>query len=90
MKNLGNGEYILEANLRVAELATLEMTSNSDELQYLQIADENGIMVYGKIAINGINITSWDVSDDDIVQQNIMVLSHVVMCNLLQVKVLKY
>lgn len=48
------------------------MTSNgADNLQYLKIAGENGIIVYGNIAINGVKITSWDVSDDDVIQQNI-------------------
>ena len=72
IENLGNGEYILDANLEVADGVTLEMTSNgADNLQYLKIAGANGIIVYGSIAINGVKITSWDVSDDDVIQQNI-------------------
>ncbi len=47
------------------------MTSNQDGLFYLKIADENGIIVYGKIVINGITITSWDISDEEVIQQNI-------------------
>jgi poly(beta-D-mannuronate) C5 epimerase len=72
IENLGNGEYILNANLEVADGVTFEMTSNgADDLQYLKIAGANGIIVYGKIAINGVKITSWDVSVDDVIQQNI-------------------
>ena len=56
--NLGNGEYILNANLEVADGITFEMTANGDGLQYLKIAGENGITVYGKILINGVAITS--------------------------------
>src|SRR5829696_4145685 len=72
IENLGNGEYILNANLEVADGVTFEMTSNGAvNLQYLKIAGANGIIVYGKIAINGVKITSWDVSVDDVIQQNI-------------------
>jgi mannuronan 5-epimerase len=69
--NLGNGEYILNAYLEVADGATFEMTANGDGLQYLKIAGENGIIVYGKILINGVTITSWDISDEEVIEQNI-------------------
>ncbi len=68
-----DGEYLLKANLRIADGATFEMSSNEDEddnLQYLKIAGENGIIVHGRILINGIKITSWDVSSNDVVQQD--------------------
>jgi len=72
--NLGGGEYILNANLEVADDVTFEMTSSNEDsggLQYLKIAGVNGIIVHGKILINGVKITSWDVSDEDVIQQNI-------------------
>jgi mannuronan 5-epimerase len=66
-----DGQYILNANLEVADGVTFEMTSsNGDNLQYLKIAGANGIIVYGKILINGVKITSWDVLDNDVVQQD--------------------
>jgi mannuronan 5-epimerase len=65
-----NGQYILNANLQVDDGVTFEMTSNGDNLQYLKLAGENGIIVYGKILIDGVTITSWDVSEGDIVQQD--------------------
>jgi poly(beta-D-mannuronate) C5 epimerase len=65
-----DGEYLLKANLRVADGMTFEMTSNGDGLQYLKIAGENGIIVHGKILINGVIITSWDASSNDVVQQD--------------------
>jgi poly(beta-D-mannuronate) C5 epimerase len=75
LENLGNGEYILKANLEVADGITFEMTSsNGDDgnnLQYLKLAGANGIVVYGKILINGVKITSWDVIDDDVIEQTI-------------------
>src|SRR5215212_7303806 len=71
LENPGTGEYLLNANLEVADGVTFEMNSNGDGLQYLKIAGENGIIVYGKILINGVKITSWDVSEEDVVQQNI-------------------
>jgi mannuronan 5-epimerase len=65
-----NGQYILNANLEVADGVTFEMTSNGENLQYLKVAGANGIIVYGKILIDGVRITSWDVSEDGVVQQD--------------------
>jgi poly(beta-D-mannuronate) C5 epimerase len=65
-----NGQYILNANMQVDDGVTFEMTSNGDNLQYLKLAGENGIIVYGKILIDGVKITSWDVSEGDIIQQD--------------------
>ena len=64
------GQYILNANLEVADGVTFEMTSSRDGLQYLKLAGENGIIVYGTILIDGITITSWDISDEDVIQQD--------------------
>jgi mannuronan 5-epimerase len=64
------GQYILNANLEVADGVTFEMTSSGDGLQYLKLAGENGIIVYGKILIDGVTITSWDISDEDVIQQD--------------------
>ncbi|HEX6253779.1 MAG TPA: right-handed parallel beta-helix repeat-containing protein [Nitrososphaera sp.] len=72
LENLGNGEYILNANLEVADDITFEMDSNQDGgLQYLKIAGESGIIVHGTILIDGVRITSWDASDEDVIQQDI-------------------
>jgi mannuronan 5-epimerase len=68
--NLGDGEYLLKANLQVNNGATLGMTSNEDGLRYLKIAGANGIIVNGKIQIAGVKITSWDTSTNDVVNQN--------------------
>jgi hypothetical protein len=71
LENSGNGEYLLNSSLEVADGITLAMTSNGDNLQYLKIAGENGIIVYGKILIDGVKITSWNISDGEVIQQNI-------------------
>ena len=66
-----DGEYLLKANLRVADGMTFEMTSNEDDnLHYLKIAGANGIIVHGRILIDGVKITSWDASSNDVVQQD--------------------
>ena len=68
LENLGNGEYLLNANLEVADDVTFEMTSSSSNedggLQYLKITGTNGIIVNGRIEISGIIITSWDTETD--------------------------
>lgn len=70
IENLGNGEYLLNSSLEVADGITFAMTSNGDNLHYLKIADENGIIVYGKILIDGVKITSWNISEGDVIEQN--------------------
>ena len=74
IQNLGNGEYLLNATLVVADDVIFEMNSSNDigphNLQYLKIADENGIIVYGKILIGGIKITSWNTSSSDVMSQD--------------------
>jgi mannuronan 5-epimerase len=60
LEELGDGEYLLNANLEVNDDVTFEMSSNDDGLQYLKIAGTNGIIVNGRIEIGGIKITSWD------------------------------
>jgi parallel beta-helix repeat protein len=64
------GQYILNANLEVADGVNFEMTSSGDGLQYLKIAGANGIIVHGRILINGVIITSWDVSDEEVIPQD--------------------
>ena len=72
VENLGNGEYILNATLKVADGVTFEMNSSKagGNLQYLKIVAGNGIIVYGKILIDGIKITSWNISSNDVIAQN--------------------
>ena len=65
-----DGEYLLKANLRVADGVTFEMSSDEDGLQYLKIAGANGIIVHGRILIDGVKITSWDASSNDVIQQD--------------------
>jgi parallel beta-helix repeat protein len=74
LQNLGNGEYLLNANLEVADDVTFEMTSSSSSnedggLQYLKITGTNGIIVHGRIEISGIIITSWDTETNSPVFQ---------------------
>jgi mannuronan 5-epimerase len=73
VENFGNGEYILNATLEIADDITFEMNSSNadDNLLYLKIAGENGIIVHGKILIDGIKITSWNASSNDFIPQDI-------------------
>ena len=64
------GQYLLKANLEVDDGVTFSMTPG-DGLQYLKIADANGIIVYGKIQIAGVKITSWDTEANSPIFQTI-------------------
>jgi mannuronan 5-epimerase len=72
VENLGNGEYLLNATLEVADDITFEMNSSNtdDNIQYLKLAGENGIIVYGTILIDGVKITSWNASSNDVIPQD--------------------
>ncbi len=65
----GGGEYLLKANLQVDDDATLSMDSN--DIKWLKIAGANGIIIDGKIQIEGIKITSWDTGSNSPVFQTI-------------------
>jgi hypothetical protein len=59
LEQLGDGgEYLLKANLQVDDDSTFSMGPN--DIKWLKIAGANGIIVNGKIEINGVKITSWD------------------------------
>src|SRR5215203_5355402 len=68
---VANGQYILNANLEVADGVTFAMTSVGDGVQYLKLAGDNGIIVFGKIMIDGVRITSWDIEEEDVIEQDI-------------------
>src|ERR671922_126052 len=68
LDDLGNGEYLLRANLQTIDGVTFEINSD-DGLQYLKIAGVNGIIVNGKIEIRDVIITSWDTEADSPVLQ---------------------
>jgi poly(beta-D-mannuronate) C5 epimerase len=73
LENLENGEYLLNATLEVADDITFEMNSSGagrDNLRYLKIAGENGIIVYGKILIDSVKITSWNISSNNTIPQD--------------------
>jgi poly(beta-D-mannuronate) C5 epimerase len=69
LESVGDQEYLLKANLQVNDGTNLSM--QSDDIKWLKITGANGIIVNGKIQINGVKITSWDASANDVVQQNI-------------------
>ena len=70
LESPGNGEYILNANLEVSDGITFVISLRDDGLQYLKLAGENGIIVHGRILMDGVKITSWDIADEDVIQQN--------------------
>src|SRR5215212_3426874 len=71
VEGIANGQYILNANLEVADGVTFAMTSVGDGVQYLKLAGDNGIIVFGKIMIDGVRITSWDMDEEDVIEQNV-------------------
>lgn len=67
LRNLGNGEWLLNAVLQVDDGDKL--TISSSDVSWLKITKANGIVVYGEIDILGSKITSWDTSKSTPIQQ---------------------
>ncbi len=68
IENVQDQEYVLKASLQVSDDTTFSM--NSNDIKWLKIAGANGIVVNGKIQIDGVIITSWDTSTNDVVNQD--------------------
>jgi nitrous oxidase accessory protein NosD len=61
LKSLGNGEWLLRANLQINDGSKL--TISTPDVVRLKIAGSStGLVIYGKIDITGSKITSWDIS----------------------------
>lgn len=68
-----DGIWILKAALSVAPNAML--TINSTDTKWLKVTDNDGIrpnfiFVSGTAKIDGVKITSWNLTDNDIIKQN--------------------
>jgi len=68
LEQLGDGgEYLLKASLQVDDDTTFSISPN--DITWLKITDTNGIIVYGRIQIDGVKITSWDIEANSPVPQ---------------------
>ena len=67
LKNLGNGQWLLNVILQVDDGAKLTIASS--DVSWLKISKTNGIVVYGKIDILNSKITSWGTSKSAPIQQ---------------------
>lgn len=69
IQHVGSDQLLIKSNITVDDGATL--TINSDEgINYLKITGGNGIIVYGKIQIDGVKITSWDLMNNTVIDQH--------------------
>ena len=64
------GEYLLKASLQVDDGTTFSIGPNN--ITWLKITGTNGMIVYGKIQITGVRITSWDTETNSPVSQTEM------------------
>src|SRR5215213_6896903 len=68
LEQLGDGgEYLLKASLQVDDDTTFSISPN--DITWLKITGTNGIIVYGRIQIDGVKITSWDIEANSPVPQ---------------------
>jgi len=73
VRNLGNGEYLLSADIRVDSQAKLVIAT--PEVTWLKISNKGApeqynIFVKGYMDINGVKITSWDPVKNSVVGQD--------------------
>jgi mannuronan 5-epimerase len=68
-QQLGSGEILINANITVNDGATFSINSD-DGINYVKIADNNGITVLGAIHIDDIKITSWNPANNTVIHQD--------------------
>lgn len=73
LKNLGNGEYLLNADLAVEKDARLILAA--PEVSWLKISnggtpEQYNIVVNGYMDIDGVKVTSWDPDKNSVVGQD--------------------
>jgi poly(beta-D-mannuronate) C5 epimerase len=73
LEDMGNGEYLLSADLRVDEGARLVIAS--PEVTWVKISNQGGsdqynIVVRGYMDIKGVKVTSWDPDTNSVVGQD--------------------
>jgi parallel beta-helix repeat protein len=67
-QQLGSGQIQINANITVEEDATFRIHPNGG-VDYVKIADNNGITVLGAIQIDGVKITSWNSTTNEVIEQ---------------------
>jgi parallel beta-helix repeat protein len=67
-QQLGSGQIQINANITVEEGATFRIHPDGG-INYVKIADDNGITVLGAIHIDGVKITSWDSAANEVIEQ---------------------
>ncbi|MGI0048095.1 MAG: right-handed parallel beta-helix repeat-containing protein [Nitrososphaera sp.] len=68
-QQLGSGQILIKANITVNEDATFTINSGRG-INYVKIAGNNGITVYGSVHIDNISITSWDQANNAVIDQD--------------------
>ncbi len=74
LEELGNGEYLLSANIEVAD--GIRLTIASPAVTWVKISNEGSeseqynIRVNGYMDMDGVKKTSWDPDDSSIVEQD--------------------
>lgn len=67
-QQLGSGQMLINANITVEEGATFTIDSDGG-VDYIKIAGNNGIRVFGAIQVEGVKVTSWDMESNDVIEQ---------------------
>jgi parallel beta-helix repeat protein len=68
-QQLGFGEILINANITVDDGATFSINSDRG-INYVKIADGQGITVLGAIHIDDIKLTSWDPTSSKVIRQD--------------------
>ncbi|HEX2556835.1 MAG TPA: right-handed parallel beta-helix repeat-containing protein, partial [Nitrososphaera sp.] len=68
--NTTSKEWTLDADLRVGEGATLSITQN--DVSWLKVTGAHGIIVNGRLQMEGVKVTSWDAKTQSVILQEHM------------------
>ncbi len=64
---LGNGEWLLNTTISTDLYTTFSITSKNENISWLKINNGNGIIIRGRIEIDGLKITSWNSINNKVI-----------------------
>lgn len=67
---LGNGEWLLNTTIVTDIYTTFSINSENENVKWIKITNNHGIIIGGRGEINRIKITSWDTTGNTTVGQN--------------------
>lgn len=67
ISDLGNNEWLLNVTILTVKYTTFSINSNNENISWIKITNNHGMIFRGTAEIDGVKITSWDTINNTIV-----------------------